>query len=242
MPSDPVEILSLVLLQDSIILGLVIGFFWAGVFVARRLGRSASYGLGALGLARPKSGTFAGVTVGLLVGSGAFLVSAVVGVLSAQVLERSGYSSENTAQEPLISGVQQWVGESPEIAVPAAIAVMVIFAPAAEELVFRGAIFGGLRRLGLLISRRTGDEGVSRAARRASFILAALLSSAVFALLHLSPVILPAVFILAIVLCVLYERTGSLLSPFVAHAVFNFVPTLLIILLGLGILEVPAAS
>lgn len=240
MPSDPAEILSLVLLQDLIILGLVIGFFWVGVFVARRLGHPVGYGLGALGLARPKSGTFAGVTIGLLVGSGAFLVSGVVGVLSAQMLERYGYSSENTAQEPLLSGVQQWVGESPEIAVPVAIAVMVIFAPAAEELVFRGAIFGGLSRLGLLISRRPGNEGVPRAVRRTSFVLAALLSSALFALLHLSPVILPAVFIMGIVLCVLYEKTGSLLSPFAAHAVFNFVPTLLMILLGLGVLEMPA--
>jgi membrane protease YdiL (CAAX protease family) len=51
--------------------------------------------------------------------------------------------------------------------------------------------------------------------------------------------LLPALFILAVVLCALFERTGSLLPPFVAHATFNSFATSLIILDGLGIIEVP---
>ncbi len=82
MPSDPVQILYLVLLQDSLILGLTIFFFWAGVFVARRLGRPASYGLGALGLARPKPGYFVAAGLGLVVGVGSLIVSFVVVPLS----------------------------------------------------------------------------------------------------------------------------------------------------------------
>ena len=116
----------------------------------------------------------------------------------------------------------RWVEENPGAAVPAIFFVVVIFGPAVEELVFRGAVFNGLYRLGLYLSTSLGGpEPSPRTARRASFILAALASSALFSLLHLEPVLLPALFILAVVLCALFERTGSLLLPFVAHAMFN---------------------
>lgn len=248
MPDDPSILLLSVVIQDLVFLLLTVLLFWAGVFVARRFGRPAGYSLRALGLARPRGGLLAGAGLGLAVGFGALVASWVLVALSTLLLQGLDYPAENTAQEPLIDGVRELVGGRPEIAVPAVILVMVLFAPAVEELVFRGAVFGGLHRLGRLISRRLGgreggskedpEEG-SRAAGLASFVLASLLSSALFALLHLSPVILPALFVLSIALCALYERTGSLLPPFVAHATFNAFPTLLIILLGLGALEAP---
>ena len=52
-------------------------------------------------------------------------------------------------------------------------------------------------------------------------------------------VILTAILILAIALCVLFQRSGSLLLPFVAHATFNSFATSLIILNGLGVFELP---
>jgi hypothetical protein len=60
-----------------------------------------------------------------------------------------------------------------------------------------------------------------------------------FALLHLEPVLLPVLFILAITLCALFQRTGSLFPPFVAHATFNSVAAVLIILRGLNVLNIP---
>jgi uncharacterized protein len=45
--------------------------------------------------------------------------------------------------------------------------------------------------------------------------------------------------ILAITLCALFRRTGSLLPSFVAHAAFNSVAAVLIILSGLNVLNVP---
>ena len=46
-------------------------------------------------------------------------------------------------------------------------------------------------------------------------------------------------FILAMLLCDLFRRTDSLLPCFVAHATFNSFATSIIVLDGLGILNVP---
>jgi membrane protease YdiL (CAAX protease family) len=42
-----------------------------------------------------------------------------------------------------------------------------------------------------------------------------------FAIVHFYLQGLPALFLLAIILGVLYERTGNLLAPIAAHSVFN---------------------
>ncbi len=224
--------------MDSIFLGLTVLLFWAGVFVARRLGRGAGYGLGALGLARPRGGYFVGVALGLAVGVGALIVSLFITPLSMYVLERLGYSTESNVQQELLRGVQGWVAESPGTAIPAAVFVIVVFAPAVEEIIFRGALFGGLYRLGVLLSERvTGKKDVGKAGGRyLAFAVAALLSSAFFALLHLEPVALPAILVLAVALCALYWRTGSLVTTFVAHATFNSFAVLVIVLMGSGAL------
>ena len=139
-----------------------------------------------------------------------------------------------------MQGLARWVEESPGLASPAIFFVVVSCGPAVEELDFRGAVFNGLYRLGGYVSASLrGSEGSARTARRASFALAALASSALFALLPLEPVLLPALLILAVVLCTLFERTGSLLPPFVAHATFNSFATSLIVLGGLGVFETP---
>ncbi len=176
----------------------------------------------------------------MAVGAGAVLVSAIVNPLSVLVLERLGYPTESTVQQPFMRGLVGWVGESPGLAVPAIILVVVIFGPAVEELVFRGAVFNGLYRLGALLSTRSaGKEEFAGTARKVSFVVSALASSVLFALLHLEPVLLPALLILAFALCLLFEKTQSLLPPFVAHATFNSFAASLIILSGLGVFEIP---
>ncbi|HEV2094002.1 MAG TPA: CPBP family intramembrane glutamic endopeptidase [Rubrobacter sp.] len=205
--------------------------------MARFLGRKASFSLAPLGFRRPGGGLLAGVGLGLAVGLGAVVVSIVVNPISVFVLDRLGYSTESTVQQPFMRGLVGWVEDNPAAAIPAIILVVVIIGPAVEELVFRGAVFNGLNRLGALVSSRTVGPG--RTAGRASFVLSALVSSVFFALLHLEPVLLPAILILAIALCALFQRTGSLLPPFVAHATFNSFATSLIILNGLGVFDLP---
>lgn len=77
-----------------------------------------------------------------------------------------------------------------------------VLAPAAEELYFRGALFGWLR-------------GRLRAP------LAAVIASAIFAAAHLSPTLLPLLFSLGLGATLIYHRTGSTLNSFVLHASQN---------------------
>jgi membrane protease YdiL (CAAX protease family) len=77
-----------------------------------------------------------------------------------------------------------------------------IAAPVAEEVVFRGCLYGVLRQWW---------------GRFAALVA----SSAAFALIHAHPASLPALFLLAAALVLLYEATGSLWAPIAAHALFN---------------------
>jgi uncharacterized protein len=97
-----------------------------------------------------------------------------------------------------------------------ALTMAVVLAPVVEEVVFRGALHQGLRH-------RTG------------FWPAALISSLVFAAVHLevvmsSPAFLVQLFLLGVLFAWLLERTGNLAAPIVAHLVFNAISMALAIL------------
>lgn len=77
-----------------------------------------------------------------------------------------------------------------------------LLAPAAEELLFRGALYGWLRR-------------------RLPVGWAVVLSAAVFASLHLLPPLLPFLFAFGVAAALVYQRTGSTLNSFVMHATQN---------------------
>ena len=79
---------------------------------------------------------------------------------------------------------------------------IVVVAPIAEEIFFRGYM---LRFM----------------AQRLGFQAALLLSSAVFAMIHLNPSGLPVYMMIAVVMALVYRYSGNLLSPIVAHAVLN---------------------
>jgi membrane protease YdiL (CAAX protease family) len=238
--ADPQNALLSVVLLDAAVAGIVVGVFWLAVSLLRRWGKKIGYSLAPLGFSRPRGGFLAGIGAGMAVGVGAVILSMIVTPLSVLLLERLGYSTESTIQQPFMEGLVGWVQESPGVAVPAIVLVVVLFGPAVEELVFRGAIFNGLYRLGVLVSTRSvGTEHSKRPPSKTIFISSALASSVLFALLHLEPVLLPVLLILAITLCALFQRTGSLLPSFVAHATFNSVAAVLIILRGLNVLNIP---
>lgn len=81
-------------------------------------------------------------------------------------------------------------------------AVTLAFAPVAEELFFRGLVFRGMLRYGL--------------------VPAIAVSSLAFGALHLSPQVLPLIGIGAL-LAWLYYTSGSLWQPIAFHAIFNLV-------------------
>jgi membrane protease YdiL (CAAX protease family) len=225
--------------MNTTVAASVIVLFWLGVVMARAFGRKASFSLAPLGFRRPGGGLLAGAGLGVAVGVGAIVVSIIVNPISVFVLDRLGYSTESTVQQPFMRGLVGWVEANPAAAIPTIILVVVVIGPAVEELVFRGAVFNGLNRLGALVGSRTIGAASGRTSGRTTFVLSALLSSVFFALLHLKPVLLPAILILAVALCTLFQRTGSLLPPFVAHATFNSFATSLIILNGLGVFDIP---
>jgi membrane protease YdiL (CAAX protease family) len=225
--------------MNTTVAASVIVLFWLGVVMARAFGRKASFSLAPLGFRRPGGGLLAGAGLGVAVGVGAIVVSIIVNPISVFVLDRLGYSTESTVQQPFMRGLVGWVEANPAAAIPTIVLVVVVIGPAVEELVFRGAVFNGLNRLGALVSSRTVGAASGRTSGKTTFVLSALLSSVFFALLHLEPVLLPAILILAVALCTLFQRTGSLLPPFVAHATFNSFATSLIILNGLGVFDIP---
>jgi hypothetical protein len=77
-----------------------------------------------------------------------------------------------------------------------------VIAPVAEEFIFRGMLFPFVRQLG---HPRLAWFGVS----------------ALFALIHDDRAIFVPLFVLALALTWLYEKTGNLLAPIAAHALFN---------------------
>lgn len=90
---------------------------------------------------------------------------------------------------------------------------LVILAPFAEELLFRGFIFSGL-------------------CRRWPFWLTTLVVSILFALAHGQLNVGLDVFVLSLVLCVLRERTNSLWPCILLHACKNMIAFVLLFVLG----------
>jgi uncharacterized protein len=237
---DPQGALLSVVVLDALVAGFVIGGFWISVLLMRSFGNKVGYSLAPLGFSKPNGGVLGGIVLGAFVGVLAIVLSFAVNPLSVFVLERLGYSTESTVQRPFMEGLSGWVRDSPSIAVPAIVLIVVVFGPAVEELVFRGVVFNGLYRLGAWIATSSNvAQSFVQPRGKAVFVLSALASSVLFTLLHLEPVLAPVLVILAFILCSLFRRTGSLLPCFVAHATFNSFATSIIILDGLGVLNVP---
>ena len=129
-------------------------------------------------------------------------VSLVV-LLAAAVYRKLGWPFE---VQPMISQLCQ----TDAVWFVAAISFFaVVVAPLVEEIFFRGILYATLRS-------------------RWGIAAAAAASSLVFAILHFHLAALLPLFALAVVLCLAYERTGSLPACIVAHSLFNSMSILLI--------------
>ena len=93
----------------------------------------------------------------------------------------------------------------------AVIFMAVIVAPVAEEILFRGYFYGVIRRFG-------------------GRLPALLTSSLLFAAIHVHLPSMLGLGLLAVILCLLYERTGSLWATITMHATFNALTILALIL------------
>jgi membrane protease YdiL (CAAX protease family) len=89
----------------------------------------------------------------------------------------------------------------------------VVVAPAAEEVLFRGLLYPYLKQ-------------------RTRPWVAVLWSSVLFGAIHMNLVTFLPLTLLAVLLVWLYEATGNLLAPVIAHAVFNLANLLLLLLVS----------
>jgi membrane protease YdiL (CAAX protease family) len=124
-----------------------------------------------------------------------------------------------------IESMQEAVKLLQEAKDPLVIALMaiaaVIVAPIAEEVIFRGYLYPAAKRF-------CGPVG------------AILFSSLVFAAAHGNVVALLPLFALAVILCLLYEFTGSIWACISVHFLFNAATVSIQLLARSGIVDIPA--
>jgi membrane protease YdiL (CAAX protease family) len=119
---------------------------------------------------------------------------------------------------PVVQETFRMIAQRPDVA-PLLVLTAVLLAPVAEEVLFRGILFQGLRAQG-------------------GFWLAAVVSAALFTLAHLGEdggwfaigIIASGIFPLGLVFAALVERRGSLLVSIVAHASYNAIGVAALIL------------
>jgi len=115
---------------------------------------------------------------------------------SVLVLEKTGFPPEEETAVMLLAGAKSWWTR-----VYLGVFAIVI-APVAEEFIFRGVLYPFVKQLGY---PRFAWIGVN-------FL---------FALIHTDAAALVPLFVLALALTWLYERTDNLLAPIMAHSLFN---------------------
>ena len=126
------------------------------------------------------------------------LLPVVLGLqqVSAVVLTKLGWPPEDQIAVTLLANTKSWwmrvyLG-----------AFAVVLAPVAEEFIFRGMLYPFVKQLGW---PRLAWIGVSF----------------VFALIHYDAATFVPLFVLALALTWLYEKTDNLLAPIAAHSLFN---------------------
>ncbi len=170
---------------------LLVGIVTIAV-IFHRMGHLSSHPLRALGMRFQRAAALIGIGLAgySVLLTGLLVILAVLGRVVGDV-------------SPLAQTIEQVIGEA---RTPGEIAIyfvlVVILAPIVEELVFRGYVYAGLRRV--------------MATRHAIIIGAAL-----FAAVHLNAAGFLMIGIIGVMLCYLYERSRSLLPCMVAHGVHN---------------------
>jgi len=127
-----------------------------------------------------------------------WLVAAYPLILLAQVISYQ-FLSASAAPQEIVNFLMDSANWEDRLLV---VVLAVVVAPVAEEFIFRGYIYGVLKKYG-------------------GQILAIVFSSVLFAAIHMHLPSMAGLFVLAVVLALVYERTGSLWAPILMHSAFN---------------------
>lgn len=122
---------------------------------------------------------------------------------SVTILTRIGWPPGNEAAVTVLASAQLWW-----LRIYLCVFTIVV-GPVAEEFIFRGMLYPFFKQ-------------------RSHPVLAWLLVSFLFALVHWDAGTFAALFVLALALTWLYEKTDNLLAPIVTHAIFNTVNLILL--------------
>jgi membrane protease YdiL (CAAX protease family) len=163
-------------------------------------------GLPSLPGANAGSAVLSGIGWGILATIGAGLVGSAV----VYLLELVGVEAAPQAAEQALALVEPWL----------AVLAIVLLAPIAEEVFFRGVVFNALLREG---GRRWAYIG----------------SSALFAVIHLDPVAMLPLFLLGLALAWVYQRSRNLLAPIVMHATVNGIAVAIVLLDRFDLITLP---
>lgn len=122
----------------------------------------------------------------------AAVLACVVGAAYLSIILHTAMWQEIAQAAATANGARGWI-----------LALAVVAAPLCEEFIFRGLIYGGLRR-------------------SMNALPAMVMSAAIFAVVH-PPLSMLPVFVLGLCAAWTYERSKTLLAPMLVHAVYNAV-------------------
>lgn len=176
----------LLALQYVVVAGGTIGVIYL------RVRQRSSHPLRTLGLRARRAWRLIGVGIA---GYSVFLTVMVAVAIIIGAIFGGGIRLAQTAEE--IVGSAQSPGE-----IAVYFVLVCVLAPIAEEVIFRGYVYGGLRRF--LPARH-----------------AIILGAALFAGVHLNSDAFLVIALIGALLCLLYERTRSLLPGMIAHGLHN---------------------
>ncbi len=129
-----------------------------------------------------------------------YLVAAVPLILLATAAMHAG--QDNGDEQLIVQLFRTEAAKGDYSAIGIIALASVLMAPIGEEFLFRGFFYGVLKRF-------VGSVG------------SAVFCSVLFALIHANLASAPGLFVLALALTLVYERTGSILAPISMHALFN---------------------
>jgi membrane protease YdiL (CAAX protease family) len=193
--------------------GLIIGGPVMAVVTVKKDGKKRRWGLdlatnrNELGLTGLPTWTDLGL------GVAGIIVYFIIGGALMTVLTQVPWFDAQQAQE---IGFNKFL-QGPELAL--AFVSLVVVAPVAEELIFRGWLYGKLR------NRLTGKVGI---------VVAMLLVSVLFGVLHGQWNVGVMVFVLSLVMCGIREMTGTIWGGMIVHMLKNAIACYAIFVLGIG--------
>lgn len=146
-----------------------------------------------------------------------FIIATILGAIMGGLFSIFPWFDLNQVQD---TGFSIYMNSEERIV---AFVTLVVIAPIAEEIIFRGWLYGKLReKLSVRFSDKIG------------ILIAILITSFLFGLIHFQWNVAVNVFALSVVLCALREITGTIYAGILTHMIKNGVAFYLVYVLGIS--------